>query len=80
MLSEEDEIEQRLWHRFRCPNCYYFNTESGYCIGLKIKYYKVYEPNRYKRCKGYKDKYKIREIANTHMAEIRKKLSGDDKI
>jgi len=78
MLTDEDEKEQRLWHRHRCPNCFYFNTESGYCNGLKVKYYKAHEPNRYKRCKEYKDKYKIRETAAKHMSKIREKLTNNN--
>lgn len=75
MLTEEDEKEERLWHRHRCPNCFYFNTVSGYCIGCSIKYYKPHEPDRYKRCKYYKDKYKIREKANKHLEIIKENLS-----
>ncbi len=77
MLTEEDEKEDRLWHRHRCPNCIHFATSTGYCSGLKIKYYKVHEPNRYKRCEGYVDKYKARDKGATYMAKIREKLADN---
>ena len=79
MLTEEDEKEDRLWHRHRCPNCIHFATSTGYCSGLKIKYYKVHEPNRYKRCEGYIDKYKARNIGATNMAKIREKLADNHR-
>ncbi len=79
MLTEEDEKEDRVWHRHRCPNCVHFTTSTGYCNGLKIKYYKVHEPNRYKRCEGYIDKYKARNIGATNMAKIREKLADNHR-
>jgi hypothetical protein len=54
-LSEEDKKEQELFGRIKCINCSFYN-KNGICLKTLVRFYTVPTPERYRRCKEYKQK------------------------
>ena len=78
MLSEEDEKEQRVFHRIKCVNCYFFDKETKYCREGSIRSYRPPTPDKYHRCENYREREATKKTTQDGIAKIKEMLANKE--